>query len=114
VRGGGGNDAPALSPILLPPYRKGNISFQAPHHGSHAANTPDLAAWARPRVVVACDGAPRNPGGVKEPYSLAGTTYLSTFEQGAVTIHSHQSGLAVETFVTGKRWVLRTERRGEE
>jgi competence protein ComEC len=106
-------EAAGLERVLGLPPRRIDV-FQAPHHGSHAANTPDLAAWARPRVVVACDGAPRNPTGVKEPYSSTGTTYLSTYEHGAVTIHSHQSGLAVETFVTGARFVLRTERRGEE
>src|SRR5262249_15414165 len=31
--------------------------LMAPHHGSPAANTPKLADWAKPKLVVACDGA---------------------------------------------------------
>ena len=85
----------------------------APHHGSKAANVPELADWARPRVAVSSQGPPRGPGGVPEPYTAKGARFLSTWADGAVTIRSHQTGMVIETFVTGQRFVLRTERGGE-
>jgi competence protein ComEC len=81
----------------------------APHHGSPAANKPELAAWARPRVVVSCQGRPRSPGGMKEPYTARGAHWLATWPDGAITVRSHPSGLVVETFVTGQRLVLRAD-----
>jgi competence protein ComEC len=81
--------------------------LQAPHHGSRRANTPDLAAWARPRVVVSCQGPPRGPGGVPDPYSARGAHFLGTWPHGAITVRSHASGLVVETYVTGERMVVR-------
>jgi competence protein ComEC len=79
----------------------------APHHGSRRANTPDLAAWARPRVVVSCQGPPRSVGDAAEPYRARGATFLGTWPHGAVTVHSHSSGLVVETFVTKQRFLVR-------
>jgi competence protein ComEC len=84
--------------------------FQAPHHGSRFANIPELAEWARPRVAVSSQGPPRGPGGVPEPYTVKGARFLSTWADGAITIRSHSTGMVVETFVTGQRFVLRTER----
>jgi competence protein ComEC len=81
--------------------------MQAPHHGSAAANRADLAAWARPRLVVSCQGAPRTAADVARPYAAVGATFLTTWQHGAVTVRSHESGLVVETFRTGERMVLR-------
>ena len=39
--------------------------------------------------------------------------FLSTWADGAITIRSHSTGMVVETFVTGQRFVLRTERGAE-
>jgi competence protein ComEC len=83
--------------------------MMAPHHGSPAANKPELAAWARARVVVSCQGRPRSPAGVKEPYTARGAQFLATWPHGAVTVRSHPTGLVVETFATGQRLVLRAE-----
>jgi competence protein ComEC len=102
-------EGPGLDRVLGLPRRPIDI-FQAPHHGSKLANVPELADWARPRVAVSSQGAPRGPGGVQEPYTATGARFLSTWEDGAVTIRSHQTGIVVETFVTGQRFVLRTER----
>ena len=46
----------------------------------------------------------------QEPYSAKGARFLSSWADGAVTIHSHSTGVVVETFVTGQQFVLRTER----
>jgi competence protein ComEC len=102
-------EGPGLERVLGLPPRRVDV-MQAPHHGSKRSNTPDLADWARPRVVVSPEGAPRSPSGARDPYTANGARFLSTWEHGAVTVHSHASGLAVETFVTGQRFALRTER----
>ena len=105
-------EGPGLERVLgLPPHRVDVL--QAPHHGSKAANVPELAEWARPRVAVSSQGPPRGPGGVPEPYTAKGARFLSTWADGAVTIRSHQTGIVVETFVTGQRYVLRTEHGAE-
>ncbi len=78
--------------------------LQAPHHNSAKANTEPLAQWARPRVVVACVGVPRGLP-PPDPYRALGAPVLSTFEHGAVTIHSGPNGLAVETYVT-RQWLV--------
>ena len=41
-------------------------------------------------------------------YRLAGAHCLTTWHDGAVTIRSHVSGLVVETFRTGERFVVRS------
>jgi competence protein ComEC len=84
--------------------------LMAPHHGSRAADPTALAQWARPKVVVSCQGAPRGAGGTAEAYTSRGAQFLSTWDEGAVTIRSHVSGLVVETFRTGQRIVVRGDR----
>jgi competence protein ComEC len=105
-------EGPGLERVLALPQRHVDV-LMAPHHGSRLANTPALATWARPRVVVACQGPPRwPPRGPAEPYSARGAVFLGTWPHGAVTVRSHQSGLVVETYVTGQRLVLRTSAAG--
>lgn len=82
--------------------------LMAPHHGSHLANTPELARWARPRVVVSCQGRPRPPREVRQRYEGIAAHLLDTRQHGAVTVRSHASGLVVETFTTKQRLVVRT------
>jgi competence protein ComEC len=81
--------------------------LQSPHHGSAAANTAALAQWARPKVVIACQGPPRTVTDVAKPYREAGAEFLSTWTHGAVTVRVHQTGLVVETYRTGERIVVR-------
>jgi competence protein ComEC len=83
--------------------------LQAPHHGSKAANTPALAAWARPRVVISCQGPPRGAAHASDPYKEIGARFLGTWPHGAITIHSHRTGLVVETFLTGEHFAVRSE-----
>jgi competence protein ComEC len=81
--------------------------LMAPHHGAKAANPPALAAWARPRLVVACQGPPPWPTQVPSVYESRGAEYLGTWPHGAVTVVSHRTGLMAETFRTGRRVVVR-------
>jgi competence protein ComEC len=97
--------------MRLPPLAMDIV--MAPHHGSRRANTPELAAWCRPRVAVSCQGPPPGWREGPEPYTSRGARFLGTWPHGAVTVRSHGSGLAVETFVTGERFVVRSAGRGE-
>lgn len=76
----------------------------APHHGSRTANTPSLARWASPKVVVSCQGPPR--GRAEEPYSVTGAVFLPTWPHGAVVVHSREDGMMVETFRSRMRLEL--------
>jgi competence protein ComEC len=92
--------------VLGLPARRVEV-LMAPHHGSPAANPPELARWARPQVVVASQGLRPGPRDGGEAYRDAGARYLSTAREGAVIIRSHASGLVIETFRTGERFVVR-------
>jgi competence protein ComEC len=99
-------EGPGLDRLLaLPPVAVDVL--MAPHHGSRFPNTAALAAWAHPRVVVSCEGPPRGPTRPPEPYTAVGAQFLGTWPHGAITIRSHSSGLLVETFATGQRFVVR-------
>jgi competence protein ComEC len=97
-------EGPGLARVLsLPPCPVDVL--MAPHHGSRIANTTSLAAWARPQVVISCQGPPRNPTR-PDPYSQAGARFLGTWPEGAVTVHSAPGKLTVETFQTNQRVAL--------
>jgi len=81
--------------------------LMAPHHGSHLTNTAELAQWARPRVVVSCQGRPPLSPEVQQRYRQVGAQVLDTYQHGAVTIRSHASGLVIETFRTKERLAIR-------
>jgi competence protein ComEC len=89
------------------PTRRVDV-LMAPHHGSQVSNTSDLARWARPRVVVSCQGRPPVAKDVRKFYAQVGAHFLDTQEQGAVTIRSHTSGLVVETFKSRERFAIRS------
>lgn len=87
--------------LALPPVHVDVL--MAPHHGGEAANKPDLARWAQPRVVVACQGPPRWPSRAADSYTALGADFLGTWPNGAVTFLSRESGLEVDTFVCAAR-----------
>ena len=68
-------------------------------------NKPALAAWARPKLVVSCEGQPRGRTRPEEPYTAAGAVFLGTWPHGAITIRSNATGLIVETFQSKTRFV---------
>jgi competence protein ComEC len=78
--------------------------LQAPHHGSRKANNADLANWARPKVVISCQGPPVWPAREPDPYQAIQTRMLPTWQSGAVTLLSGPDGLWVQTFRTQERW----------
>jgi competence protein ComEC len=98
-------EGPGLARVLaLDPVHADVL--MAPHHGSRFPNTPELARWAQPRVVVSCEGPPRGPARPVEPYTPMGATFLGTWPHGAVTVRSHTSGLVIETYQTQQRLVI--------
>jgi competence protein ComEC len=99
-------ESPGMEQVLrLAP--RGCDVLQAPHHGSRRLDAAGLTAWARPRLVISCQGRPRGAPGEPEAYTRGGCQFLGTWPHGAVTVVSHRSGLAVETFKTRQRLALR-------
>jgi competence protein ComEC len=80
--------------------------MMAPHHGSRTGYRPELTAWARPAVVVSCEGPPRWPRRGPQPYTEGGAPFLGTWPHGAITVRSSTTDLTVQTFVTRQRWVV--------
>lgn len=81
--------------------------LMAPHHGSPAVNDERLAQWASPKVVVSCEGVPRNQLRPGEPYSARGIKFFGTWPHGAITLRSSRYGLLLETFASKQRLVIR-------
>jgi competence protein ComEC len=98
-------DGQGLTRVLTLPSVPVDI-LMAPHHGSHLANRQELAAWARPQVAIACQGPPLGGAPVVEPYTAGGARFLGTWPHGAITVHSHPSGLVIETYQSGERFVV--------
>jgi competence protein ComEC len=78
--------------------------LMTPHHGS--GRVEPLAAWAKPRLVIASQGR-GDAGKASEVFASRRVPYIATWPEGAVTVRSHQSGLILETFATKKREVIR-------
>jgi competence protein ComEC len=68
----------------------------APHHGSLAANPPELAAWAAPRYVVASAGRGGAVEALRPVYGRYGRV-LSTAESGAVAAVIQSDGRLIVT-----------------
>ncbi len=71
--------------------------LMAPHHGSRAANTPELAAWARPLLTVSSQGRRDHTWKLQTQYLQAGSQFLDTAQHGAVTLRCAAAGVTIET-----------------
>lgn len=65
--------------------------FLAPHHGSRTCNTPDLARWATPRVVVVSAGRGDRVEHLRQAYPHA-ESILSTGVAGCITVSFPEDG----------------------
>src|SRR5262249_32485501 len=92
--------------VLASPPVKVDV-LMAPHHGSFIANTPELALWAQPSVVVSSQKKPRALGRTDEVYEARNAEFLATWTHGAVTVRSGGDGLVVEKFLTNTTRRLR-------
>jgi competence protein ComEC len=81
-----------LATLLQQPPRKVDI-LQAPHHGSRRIDVESLMRWARPRLVVSCQGQPA--GRAPPRYEREGTAFWTTWQHGAIMVTSSTSGLKV-------------------
>jgi competence protein ComEC len=85
--------------LTLPPVAVDVL--MAPHHGNRAATVP-LIPWATPKVLVSCEGAPRGRG--KPPGDERQTVpWFGTWPHGAITFHSREGSLIMETFCSQVR-----------
>jgi competence protein ComEC len=81
-----------LAKLLQQPRRQVDI-LQAPHHGSRRIDVDGLMHWARPRLVVSCQGQPS--GRAPPPYAREGTDFWTTWQLGAIMVKSGASGMKV-------------------
>jgi competence protein ComEC len=99
-------EGPGLGRVLALPAEPVDV-LMAPHHGSATANTPDLARWARPALVVSCQGRPSGARAKKpDPYAEVNAPVWGTWPHGAVTIRWEPAGLVAETYLTKQRIVI--------
>lgn len=89
----------------------------APHHGGVSANPfarsadgavrpGQMAAWARPRLVVSSQ-RPGRTDHLTAGYGAVGATVWDTPTAGAVTVRSHATGLTASSFRSGEVKVIR-------
>jgi competence protein ComEC len=75
--------------------------LMAPHHGNKIA-TAAMTQWARPKVVISCQGTPRTIA--KKGAGDAGSPpLLGTWPHGAVSVRSRADSLIVETYLSKQR-----------
>jgi competence protein ComEC len=98
-------EAAGLERVLSLPQFPVDI-LMGPHHGSRVSNTASLARWAAPRLVILCQGPPRNPPLTVDPYTERGIPCLGTWPLGAITIHSRENELTVDAFTSGAQWMV--------
>jgi competence protein ComEC len=80
--------------------------LMAPHHGSRASDPARLAEWARPKVVIASQGRPVWTDRTSPIYKEKGARFLSTWDDGAVTVRSRADSLIVETYRSAKSFAI--------
>ncbi|MBI3822657.1 MAG: DNA internalization-related competence protein ComEC/Rec2 [Planctomycetes bacterium] len=74
--------------------------LMAPHHGSDTSNVPDLAKWAKPKLVVSCQTAPLSERQSVKMYEKTGARFLGTWPHGAITIRPDDREAPVQTHRT--------------
>ena len=103
-------EGPGLSRVLSLPSEPVDV-LMAPHHGSATANTPALARWARPKLVVSCNGPPSGARAKKpDPYAEVGAPVWGTWPHGAVTLRWTKDGFVAETYLTKQRLIIPRDR----
>jgi competence protein ComEC len=90
-----------MAKLLQQPRRSVDV-LQAPHHGSNSAlvDVEGLLRWCKPRLVVSSQAAPRSSG--KSRYEGGPWVFWTTYERGAVTVRSGESGLIARGYRSGQ------------
>jgi competence protein ComEC len=77
--------------------------LMAPHHGSDKSNLPELAKWAKPKLVVSCQTSPPSERLSVKMYEKMGAKFLGTWPHGAITLRPSDREAPVETYRTKLR-----------
>jgi competence protein ComEC len=88
--------------LLAQPPQQVDV-LMAPHHGSPAALPQALLKWSQPKLVVVSRGQRASP-------LTNAPDAWDTWTHGAITFHSHATGLSAETFRTKQRLVVKRAR----
>jgi len=95
-------ESPGLADVLAEEPRHCEVLL-APHHGSRKSNSPELAAWCRPRwVVLSGDGRWSLPE-IDATYRRVGARVLHTHDAGAVRVRIDARGVQAAPCVAS-RW----------
>jgi competence protein ComEC len=94
-----------LDQVLAMPPRKVDV-LMAPHHGSAKPNTPSLASWASPRLVVICQARTDDTREAARAYVGTNSAVYGTAPHGAIVVRSGVRGAWAETFRSGRRLSL--------
>ena len=92
--------SPGLEMVLQLPPRAVDV-LMAPHHGSKKSLPQEFLHWCTPASVVIGTQGDIYPS---MPLPLNSVSkWMSTRDDGAITLRFHKSGIAIETFVDLKR-----------
>jgi beta-lactamase superfamily II metal-dependent hydrolase len=90
-----------LAVLLSQPALKCDV-LSSPHHGGVDGNTPQLAEWAKPGVVVASCGVRGVRDRLERVYGPK-TRCFATFEDGAVVVNISPDGaMSVRSMLSGR------------
>lgn len=89
-------DGPGLEDLLKEEPWPCDV-LMAPHHGTQASNSPELARWSRPRLVVISGSARTNADDATATYRTTGAEVLHTAEHGAITLRLTENDFVVHT-----------------
>ena len=91
-------ESPGLNDMLAEEPRRCDV-LMAPHHGSRKSNSPELAAWCKPRWVVFSGDGRWNLPDVDATYQAVGGRTLHTYNGGAIRVQIGPEGMRVSQFV---------------
>ncbi len=91
-------ESPGLNDLLAEEPMRCDVLL-APHHGSRKSNSPELAAWCRPRWVVLSGSGRWNRPDIKATYRAVGGRVLPTSDRGAIRVRITAEGIQMSGFV---------------
>jgi len=94
-----------MDQLLAMPPRKVDV-LMAPHHGSAKPNTPKLARWASPRLVIICQARTDDTREAARAYVGTNSTVFGTWPHGAIAVRQDARATWTETFRSGRRLSL--------
>ena len=93
-------ESPGLELVQKLPQRAIDV-LMAPHHGSRKSMPVEFLDWCQPATMVIGSQGDIYPSMPLPVNSLS--KWMSTREEGAITLRFYKSGIAIETFMNLKR-----------